>query len=151
MIGITLPAGSTVKLNGGDLLIGGTMSNSAGTATGIDDLGVGVTGSLAGGSGTISLSGDWSNSVIFTAGKGKVQVVDGCGITQSNLNIDNDFYDFSVTSAVGLTAHAEEWPFPGWAERRAWPRPASRPVPGLTFSMTWPLSHIPVLRGTGTS
>jgi len=23
------------------------------------------------------------------------------------------------------------------AERRAWPRPASRPVPGLTFSMTW--------------
>jgi hypothetical protein len=23
------------------------------------------------------------------------------------------------------------------AERRAWPRPASRPVPGLTFSMSW--------------
>jgi len=23
------------------------------------------------------------------------------------------------------------------AEKRAWPRPASRPVPGLTFSMTW--------------
>ena len=28
-------------------------------------------------------------------------------------------------------------PDPTPAERRAWPRPASRPVPGLTFSMTW--------------
>jgi hypothetical protein len=46
---------------------------------------------------------------------------------------------------------AQQQPDPTPAERRSWPRPASRPVPGLTFSMTWPFSHILVLHGTGTS
>jgi hypothetical protein len=46
---------------------------------------------------------------------------------------------------------AQQQPDPTSAERRAWPRPASRPVPGLTFSMTWPFSHILVLHGTRTS
>jgi rRNA maturation protein Nop10 len=32
---------------------------------------------------------------------------------------------------------AQQQPDQTPAERRAWPRPASRPVPGLTFSMTW--------------
>jgi hypothetical protein len=45
----------------------------------------------------------------------------------------------------------EQAPDPTPAERRAWPRPASRPVPGLTFSMTWPLLHIHVLHGTRAS
>jgi hypothetical protein len=39
--------------------------------------------------------------------------------------------------AVSRATARQQRPDQTPAERRAWPRPASRPVPGLTFSMTW--------------
>lgn len=105
--GVTVEAGAQLSLgNGqmslgcGDLVVGGQVSVESGEATGIGTVDI-PGGSLDGGSGVVSLSGNWTNSGSFTAGSGQVRVVDGCGFATSNLAGDNNFNDFSVTSTIG--------------------------------------------------
>lgn len=105
--GITVQPGASLSLgNGqvtlgcGDLTVSGQVSIGAGSATGIRDVDISG-GNLAGGSGTVSLSGNWANSGTFAAGSGVVRIVDGCATNTSSLAGDNDFNDFSVTSSSG--------------------------------------------------
>lgn len=105
--GITVEPGATVSLGSGqidlgcgNLVINGQLSIGTGSATGIRDVDISG-GNLAGGSGTVSLSGNWTNSGSFAAGTGAVTVVDGCDTNTSALAGDNDFNDFSVTSSSG--------------------------------------------------
>lgn len=104
---ITVGPGASLSLGDGqlglgcgDLTVEGLMSVGSGTAGGIGSVNI-AGGSLSGGSGTLSLTGDWTNSGAFTAGTGEVRIEDGCGHSTSNLSGDNDFNDFSVTSASG--------------------------------------------------
>ncbi len=105
--GITVGTGDSINLNGGtlsldcgDLVVDGQMLINAGTATGIGNVNI-AGGQLTAGSGTVSLSGDWSNSGNFSSGTSVVRMVDGCGISESRLAGDNDFNVFSVTSTNG--------------------------------------------------
>lgn len=105
--GITVPAGGSMSLGDGsadlgcgDLVIAGEVSVDAGGASGIIDVDI-TGGTLNGGSGTTSLTGDWSNAGTFNAGTGLVRIVDGCGIASSTISGDSDFHEFSVTTASG--------------------------------------------------
>ena len=58
-------------------------------------------GNFALGSGTITLSGDWINAGSFIPGTGTVNIVDGCGVSESLMAGDSGFYRFSATTGSG--------------------------------------------------
>lgn len=99
--GATLSLGDgQVNLGCGDLEVGGLLSVGPGMASGIRNINISG-GTVEGGSGLVSLAGNWTNGGAFTAGTGEVRVVDGCSLATSSLSGDTDFHDFSVTSASG--------------------------------------------------
>ena len=90
----------SVDLGCGDLSIGGSVTIGSGTFTTMRDVNVSA-GALFLGSGSMSLSGDWTNSGTVSAGAGLVTFVDGCGTNTSNIAGDTDFYDFSAVTSGG--------------------------------------------------
>lgn len=92
----------SVRLGCGDLDIGGVFSVDAGSVSGIRDVSINP-GTLNGGSGLISLSGDWANAGTFNAQSGTVAIVDGCGSADSTLSGDSTFSGLSVSSSSGRT------------------------------------------------
>jgi hypothetical protein len=105
--GITLQSGSSLNLNGGRIDMGCgdlDVQGSASLSTGAIRAGRHVTlngGNLVLGSGTITLSGDWINSGSFIPGTGTVNIVDGCGVSESLMAGDSAFYRFSATTGSG--------------------------------------------------
>jgi hypothetical protein len=107
MAAISLPAGSGLKLGGGQLLLGetsltvtGTLDLAGGQLTGVSNLSTLAGGLLTAGSGLIELSGDWLVQGTFQPGNGTVRVIDSvAGV--SHLRGSNAFSALSLTSTLG--------------------------------------------------
>ena len=74
----------------------GQLAIDQGVYSGVNHLGIGATGQLDGGSGVLSLSGDFAN-----AGTGEVRSVDGCGATRSTFTGANTFSRLWVSTTTG--------------------------------------------------
>ncbi len=104
---VVVPANASFALNGGNLDLAGTglqvagaFSLGAGNVNNAANVAIASGGSLDGGSGTITLFGDWSNTGTFTAGTGSVNFVGG-SVAQSNISGNSIFYGASFVSAAG--------------------------------------------------
>lgn len=104
---VAVPAGASFALNGGNidlantnLQIGGSFTVGSGGVQNIDSVSILSGGTLDGGSGTLTLFGDWANAGTFTAGTGSVNFVDG-SVAQSNVSGNSTFYNASFVSAAG--------------------------------------------------
>ena len=90
----------TLTTGCGDVNVAGQFQVGSGTVTGTNNVSISG-GTLDGGSGLVSLSGNWSNAGTFVPGSGTVRVVDGCGATESQIIGDNTFAAFSANSGTG--------------------------------------------------
>ncbi|MDR3388453.1 MAG: hypothetical protein P4L92_15500 [Rudaea sp.] len=106
---MTVPAGASLALNGGtldpagtDVQIAGAVTLGAGDLNNAGSVAIAAGGSLDGGSGNVSLFGNWSNLGTFTAATGSVSFVDG-GSTASNIAGSTTFDNVSFVSNVGKT------------------------------------------------
>lgn len=104
---LRIPAGASVQTNGGTIALGGssvdlggTLDVGSGQIVGIASLMAQAGAVLAGGSGLIELSGDWSVLGTFDAGTGAVRFIDALSST-SSIRGSNAFYALSLISAIG--------------------------------------------------
>ncbi len=104
---LKIPAGASVQTNGGTITLGGssldlggTLDVGSGQIVGIASLMAQAGSLLAGGSGLIELSGDWSILGTFDAGTGSVRFIDAVSST-SSLRGSNAFHALSLISAIG--------------------------------------------------
>ena len=104
---ITISSGSQFSLGSGslsagcgDLAVAGTLSIDSGSANNIRNVAISP-GTINGGSGQVTLSGDWLNQGTFNAQTGTVQVTDGCGTTLSQLRGDTTFNRFVASTSSG--------------------------------------------------
>lgn len=104
---VNVPATATFALNGGgldlagtDLQVGGSVSLASGSVQNAANVAIAPGGNLDGGSGAITLFGDWSNLGSFTAGSSRVNFVDGAR-TQSNVSGNSTFFNLSFVSLSG--------------------------------------------------
>ena len=107
---VVIPPGAALALPGGsmslacaDVTVQGVMNVGASQVLLARNVTIAAGGSLAGGAGTLSLGGDWSNSGTFTRGTGTVAFVDGCSLTQARITGTNAFNNLAFTSALGRT------------------------------------------------
>lgn len=110
---IIVPAGGSFSLAGGamdlgctDVIVAGNLQVGSGLVTNVRNVtiqaGTPPDGTLDGGSGSITLAGNWSNSGTFIPGTSSVFFVDnpGCA-TSSTLSGDTTFYNLSLVSSLG--------------------------------------------------
>ncbi len=104
---VVVPTGAAFSLGGGSidlgntsLQVGGSFAVGGGSVQNADSVSILSGGNLDGGSGALTLFGDWSNAGIFSGGTGTVNFVDG-GITQSNVSGNSTFDNVSFVSANG--------------------------------------------------
>ena len=109
---LVVPSGGSYALNGGstdlgctDLIVGGALSVDSGSIRGIRNVTIQSGGSVTVTSGSISLSGDWSNAGSFGAGSGSVSFVDlaGCAPTGGTISGNTSFASLSFITATGKT------------------------------------------------
>ncbi len=93
-------AGGKLDLGGTGLQIGGNVSVGAGSITNARDVSIAAGGVLDAGSGTIGLSGNWSDLGNFVAGTSTVNFIDG-GLAQSIVSGATAFYAASFVSNTG--------------------------------------------------
>ena len=98
-----VPTGATVDLACTGLDIQGALTVGAGELDQITTVGIAAGGSINGGSGTLSLSGDWNNAGTFVPGTSTVVLTDGCGLTSSTLSGTTVFNNLTLTSTTGHT------------------------------------------------
>lgn len=96
---LSLGAGS-IDAGCGDLSVAGTFSVGSGSANSLRNVAINP-GTINGGSGSINLSGDWTNQGTFNAQTGTVNITDGCGTTVSRVTGDSTFNQFSATTTTG--------------------------------------------------
>lgn len=68
-----------------------------------DSIGIGVLGVLEGGSGSISVGGNWDNSGTFIPGTSTVIFADGCSVTPAQLTGNTTFHNLTLISTNGRT------------------------------------------------
>ncbi len=107
MAQVAVPAAATFALNGSaldlagsDLQVAGTFNVGSGSVQNAANVAIVAAGTLDGGSGAITLFGDWSNLGSFTAGSGQVNFVDGA-LALSNVTGNTTFADLSFVSLTG--------------------------------------------------
>lgn len=97
-------SGAVFDLAGSDLLVGGTLGVDDGQIINVRNVIIQPGGVINGGTGLISLSGNWSNGGTFTAGAGNVNFVDSLiGSPGATISGSTSFSTVSFTSAVGKT------------------------------------------------
>lgn len=94
---------STVNWGCDDIVVDGTLNVQAATTSDADSVAVSGGGTVAGGSGTLGLTGDFINTGTFSKGTGTVAIRDGCGNTSSTIAGSQDFRALSVTTTTGKT------------------------------------------------
>ena len=106
---VFVPTGGAFALNGGtldlgstDLKVDGSMSLAAGAVTGARNVTIDAGGTLDGGSGAITLFGNWSDSGTFSAGSGSVNFVDGA-TASSTVSGNTTFHNLAFVSSSGKT------------------------------------------------
>jgi MYXO-CTERM domain-containing protein len=109
---LVVPSGGSYALNGGstdlactDVIVAGTLQIDSGSLTSVRNLIIQAGGSITATSGTISLSGDWSNAGSFSGGTGLVSFVDlaGCATAGGTISGNTTFANLSFISAIGKT------------------------------------------------
>jgi hypothetical protein len=109
---LVVPAGGSYALNGGssdlgctDLIVAGALSIDSGSLTGVRSVNIQSGGSITATSGTLSLSGDWSNAGTFSGGSGLVSFVDaaGCATAGGTISGNTTFSQLSFITATGKT------------------------------------------------
>ncbi|WP_028605358.1 hypothetical protein [Ottowia thiooxydans] len=95
---------AVVDMGCSDLVISGTANTTASQLTGIDDVSISAGGAINGGSGLLSVSGDFANGGSFSGGSGSVMIVDGCGKAQSRISGESSFNNLSITTGTGKEA-----------------------------------------------
>ena len=105
----TIPSGASIQLNGGSFNLAGTSLLDAGmfglgSGALINTANVSIANgaSVAAGTGSMTLFGDWSNLGAFIAGSGAVNFIDG-GIAASNISGNSTFDNASFASSTGKT------------------------------------------------
>ena len=104
-----VPAGASIGLGGGamdlgctDVIVDGSLDLQGGTLTNVRHVQIGAAGSLALGSGSVSLAGNWTNGGSFAAGTGSVSIVDNAACSASSVVSGNSsFYALAITSTTG--------------------------------------------------
>jgi len=110
---ITVPAGGSISLAGGaldmgctDITVGGSLQDGSAAITNVRNVtiqaGAPPDGTLDGGSGSITLAGNWSDSGTFIPGSSSVNFVDnpGCA-TASTISGNTTFNNLSLVSSIG--------------------------------------------------
>lgn len=110
---ITVPAGGTVSLAGGsidlgctDVTVAGNLQVGSALITTVRNVtiqaGAPPDGTLDGGSGSITLAGNWSNSGTFNSGSSSVFFVDNPGCSASStIGGGTTFFNLSLVSNLG--------------------------------------------------
>ena len=106
-----VPAGTFSNTGGGvfdlantDLLVAGTLGVDDGQIINVRNVVIQPGGVINGGTGAISLSGNWSNSGSFAAGAGSVNFVDSpTGPPSATISGNTSFSTVNFTSALGKT------------------------------------------------
>lgn len=103
---VVVPSGAAFSLGGGSidlgstsLQVGGSFAVGSGSVQNLDSVSILSGGNLDGGSGTLTLFGDWSNAGTFNAGTSTVNFIDD--VAQSNIGGNSTFYNASFVSANG--------------------------------------------------
>jgi hypothetical protein len=121
---VTVGAGSRIDFGDtrvdfgcSDLAVGGSASVGAAQLVGIDSVVVDAGATLAGGSGSLALSGDFAVAGGFDPGTGAVAIGDGCGNTASLIGGSQRFSRLAITTTTArqltLTAGATTHVGPG--------------------------------------
>ena len=108
---LEVPAGTSSNTSGGvfdlantDLLVGGTLGVDDGQIINVRNVVIQPGGVINGGTGAISLSGNWSNGGSFAAGAGSVNFVDSpTGSSNATISGNTSFSTVNFTSALGKT------------------------------------------------
>lgn len=100
---ISLPTGGNMDLGCNALNVLGTFSVNAGQTTNAGGVAIASSGTIDSGQGTISVSGNWSNSGAFVPGTGTVVFSDGCASGNIVLSGGTTFNNLNLTSSTGRT------------------------------------------------
>lgn len=100
---LSIPSSGGLDLGCTDLNVQGDLSVGPGQISQATSIGIGAAGTLDGGSGSITLSGDWTNDGTFVPGTSTVILADGCGSAPVLLNGNTVFHNLTLTSGSGRT------------------------------------------------
>jgi hypothetical protein len=106
---LIVPNGGTVSLGGSvtalgctDIIVGGTLNLNTATVTGVRNVTIQPGGVINGGSGSIALAGNWSNTGSFVAGTSTVSFVDNAPCAPSStITGSTTFFNLSLVSSTG--------------------------------------------------
>jgi hypothetical protein len=101
--GGSLSIGGTLDLGCTDLDVQGSVLVGAGRISQAATIDIAASGVLDGGSGTISLGGNWNNAGSFVPGSGTVTLVDDCSAGPAQITGNTVFNNLTLTSANGRT------------------------------------------------
>lgn len=99
---LSIPIGGALNLGCLDLNVQGNASVGAGQIS-VSTLNIAATGVVQGGSGTITVGGNWINLGTFVAGNGTVILTHGCGIDPVQLIGNTIFNHLTLMSTTGGT------------------------------------------------
>jgi hypothetical protein len=100
---LSIPSGGGLDLGCTDLDLQGDLSVGPGQISQAASVGIGAAGTLDGGSGSITLGGDWNNAGTFVPGTGTVILADGCGSLPAQLAGNTIFHNLTLISGSGRT------------------------------------------------
>jgi hypothetical protein len=100
---VSLPPSGLLGMGCNALHVQGMFDVNAAQVNNSGNISIGTTGTLNGGSGTINLSGNWSNNGSFLPGSGSVVFTDGCATGQIQITGTTVFNNLTLTSNNGRT------------------------------------------------
>ena len=100
---MTIPSGGSLDLGCTALNVQGNLLVGAGQVNQAAGVGIAASGVLDGGSGTIGVSGTWSNSGTFIPGAGTVVISTDCTAGPIQLLGNTVFNNLTITSTTGGT------------------------------------------------
>jgi len=100
---LEIPPGGNINLGCTNLDLQGSLSVNSGQLSQATNVGIVAPGVLDGGTGAISVGGNWNNSGTFIPGTSTVTFVDGCTAAPAQLTGDTTFFNLTLISANGRT------------------------------------------------
>ena len=105
---LVVPAGATISLGGGsvdmsctDVIVGGTLQLASGNVANARHVTILPGGTIDGGSGGITLGGNWTNSGQFIAGTSAVRFRDVCSLSTATIAGSTTFATASFVTGAG--------------------------------------------------
>ncbi len=106
--GINVGAGNDMSLGNalttlgcGDLTVSGTLHLDSAVLNDTNNAVINSGGQLDGDTGTLNMSGDWSNDGTFNADTSKVNMNDGCGVSNATIAGSTTFNELKIATANG--------------------------------------------------